>query len=96
MTRHLLKAGFSIMKNVENREIQFIRAEVLTGLTFAKIALGSRHQEKTDRNRANARKAYDTLLRFMPRDNATPGAWEEIRAQVEELKSHLQQLGENL
>jgi hypothetical protein len=71
-------------------------AEALTGLTFSKIALASRYQEKTERNRAHARKAYDTLLRFMSRDNATSGAWGEIRAKVAELKSDLQQLGEDL
>lgn len=84
------------MKNVENREIEFIRAEVLTGLTFAKIALGSRHQDKIDRNRVNARKAYDTLLRFMPRDNVTTEEWDEVRAKIAELKTQLQRLGEKV
>ena len=74
------------MKNVENGGIEFLRAEALAGRTFSRIALESRYQEKTDRNRANARKAYDTLLRFMPRDNATPEV-EEIRAKVAELQS---------
>lgn len=84
------------MKNVENREIEFIRAEALTGLTFARIALGSRHQDKIDRNRVNAKKAYDTLLRFMPRDNATTEEWDEVRAKIAELKTQLQRLGENV
>src|SRR5215469_2030899 len=85
------------MKLVEgNGELEFLRAEARTGLTFSNIALGSHYQEKTARNRANARKAYDTLLRFMPRDPASPGASEEIRAKVAELKSDLQQLGEEV
>lgn len=84
------------MKNIEDGELEFLRAEALTGMTFAKIALGSRHQEKIDRNRANARKAYDTLLRFMPQDNATAGPWDDVRARIAELKSHLQQLGEDV
>jgi len=84
------------MQNLENGEIEFLRAEALTGLTFSKIALGSRHPEKTDRNRAKARKAYDTLLRFMPQHNATSEAWVEIRVKVAELKSNLQQLGEEV
>ena len=84
------------MKNMESGEIEFIRAEVQTGLTFAKIALGSRHRDKIDRNRVNARKAYDTLLRFMPHDNASSGAWDDVRAKIAELKSHLRQLGEHV
>ena len=81
---------------METGEIEFLRAEAQTGLTFARIALGARHQEKIDRNRVNAKKAYDTLLRFMPKDYATSGAWDDVRAKIEELKSHLQQLGENV
>lgn len=84
------------VKTIENGEIEFLRAEALTGLTFSKIALHSRQQQKTDRNRANARKAYDCLLRFMPREHPTLGAWEEIKARVAELKSNLQQLGEDV
>lgn len=84
------------MKNMENGEIEFLRAEVQTGLTFARIALGARHQEKRDRNRVNAKKAYDTLLRYMPKDHATWGAWDDVRAKIAELKSQLQQLGENV
>ena len=84
------------MKKKENSDIEFLRAEALTGLTFSKIALGSRHPEKTDRNRAKARKAYDTLLRFMPPCNAASQALEEITAKVAELKVNLQQLGEEV
>jgi len=90
------KWHLDIMKNLEDGEIEFLRAEALTGVTFAKIALGARRQEKIDRNRVNAKKAYDTLLRFMPEDIGTDGAWTEIRARLAELKSHLQQLGEDV
>ena len=84
------------MKKMENVEMEFLRAEALAGLTFSKLALESRYQEKTDRNRAKARKAYDTLLRYMPRDNTKPVVSEEIRTKVAELKAQLQQLGEEV
>jgi hypothetical protein len=84
------------MKDTDDGGIEFLRAEALTGLTFSRIALDARHREKIERNRVNARKAYDTLLRFMPRDDSTPGPWEEIRAKIAELKSELQQLGEDV
>jgi len=85
-----LAACLSGLKKMDNNgELEFLRAEAQTGLTFSKIALQSRHQEKTDRNRANARKAYDCLLHFMPRVTPTTGEWDEIRASVAELKSNL-------
>lgn len=84
------------MKNIENGEMEFLRAEAQTGLTFAKIALSSRHQDKIARNRANARKAYDTLLHFLPQGHTSPEEWEDIKAKIGELKSHLQQLGEEV
>lgn len=79
-----------------NGEIEFLRSEAITGLTFSRIALRSTDQEKTDRNRANARKAYDALLHFLPRVSDTSEIWEEIRTTVAELKSNLQQLGEEV
>ena len=84
------------MKNIASGEIDFLRAEAQTGLTFAKIALSSRHQDKIARNRANARKAYDTLVRFLPQGNATPEGRKEVKAKIAELKSLLQQLGEDI
>ena len=43
--------------------IDFIRAELKTGSTLAHIALNS-DGEKRERNRVNARKAYDSILHF--------------------------------
>jgi hypothetical protein len=42
-------------------EVHFLRSELLTGLTLTKLALEARHRDKSDRNRANARKAYDSI-----------------------------------
>jgi len=85
------------MKSMKNNgELEFLRAEALTGLTFSRIALGSHYQDKKDRNRINARKAYDCLLRFMPRDDATSEVLRGIKAKIAELKSLLQQLGEEV
>jgi hypothetical protein len=47
-------------------ETQFLRTELLAGLNFSKIALEGEDESKIERNRANARKAYDALLRFIP------------------------------
>jgi hypothetical protein len=47
-------------------ETQFLRTELLAGLNFSKIALEGEDESKIEQNRANARKAYDALLRFIP------------------------------
>lgn len=48
---------------------EFIRTELETAITFASVALDSGTEQKRQRNRKNARKAYDTALRFW-RDDA--------------------------
>ena len=77
-------------------EMEFLRTELQTGLTLSKIALEAADQDKIDRNRANARKAYDTLMHFMSKATLKAEDADEIRAGLAQLKSELQQLGEEL
>lgn len=72
----------------------FLRTEIRTGLTFSRIALDSTRKDKRERNRANARKAYDAIVRFM--HGSTPDADEakEIKRGLAQLKSELVKLGE--
>lgn len=72
----------------------FIRVELRTGLTFAKSALESRHQERRDRNQAQARRAYDALLYFIPKSSLTPAESDAIKAGLAKLKSELVDLEE--
>jgi acetylornithine/succinyldiaminopimelate/putrescine aminotransferase len=77
-------------------EVGFLRTELLVGLTLTKIAMDAQHRDKIDRNRANARKAYDTVLRFMPRVSITRDEAIEINAKLAKLKSELRELGEEV
>lgn len=78
-------------------EDQFLRVELRTGLLFSQIALGARHQAKRDRNRANARRAYDALLYFLGRIPSTEFAGSDAMTDgLAQLKSELQRLGEEL
>jgi hypothetical protein len=77
-------------------ELGFLRAELQTGLTLARIALDSPRRDTILRNRANARKAYDVLLRFIPKVSLTPDEAKEINSGVQELGSKLRQLGEEV
>lgn len=75
-------------------EMDFLRSELRTGQTLAKIASDATYRDKSDRNRANARKAYDAVVRFAPRVNLSLEETEEIKSKLQELKSGLQTLGE--
>ncbi len=77
-------------------EKQFIRTELLAGLTFSKIALKANYVDKTDRNRVNARKAYDALVRFIPKCLLSAEEAREVESKMAQLKSELQQLGEEV
>ena len=77
-------------------ETQFLRTELLAGLNFAKIALEAEDQKKVERNRVNARKAYDALLRFIPDAALSSEETKEINSQLSELKADLQRLGEDV
>lgn len=78
-------------------EMEFLRAELLTGLTLAKIARRTDHEDKKNRNRVNARKAYDSVLRFLPKtEHAMTDEWKEINEKLTQLKFELQSLGEEI
>jgi len=80
-----------------SHEDDFLRVELCTGLMFSKIAREARHQEKRDRNCAHARRAYDALLRFIPKmPNGNFVGSDEMTRGLAQLKSELQQLGEVL
>ena len=77
-------------------ETQFLRCELVAGLTFAKIALKAKHELKIERNRANARKAYDVLLHFIPTTILSRDEAKEINSRFAELKADLRGLGEDV
>ena len=66
------------------------------GTLFAKMAVESDYQEKRDRNRQNSRKAYDAILRFLPKARLTQEEQTEISGNLAPLKLQLQNLSESL
>jgi len=76
--------------------VDFLRAELLTGRTLSNIALRSLNQEKRTRNQANARKAYDAILRFLAGSKLDVEQAAEIKSKLEELQSDLRLLGEQV
>jgi hypothetical protein len=74
---------------------EFIRAELLSGLTRARIAQNTVNELKRDRNRVEARKAYDAILRFLPQTSLSHDEKEQIDSRVAELRFVLVCLGED-
>jgi hypothetical protein len=74
--------------------VRFVRTELQTGQTFARIALTARWPEKVARNRGNARKAYDVALAYIPAIALTPELSAELQELIRELHDSLVRLGE--
>jgi len=77
-------------------EVDFLRSELDTGLTLSKIALDSTRRNKSSRNRDNARKAYDAVIRFLPKVSLTDEEALELKTKLEQLKAELSDLGEEV
>jgi len=74
--------------------LNFVLSELEISETFADIALNSDAGEKISRNRQNARKGYETALRFMaaiPADDR-----HKLHEKLDSLKSKLVELGEDV
>lgn len=75
---------------------EFLKCELQTGITFADLALTAKHDDRRERNRANARKAYDTALRFMGTLSPAPESTAELKHLIERLRAQLKRLGETI
>jgi hypothetical protein len=75
---------------------EFLRAELLAGITRANIAQNTLDESKEQRNRREARKAYDAILRFLPQTFLLLDEKEQIDSKLLELKSALRSLGEQV
>lgn len=74
--------------------VAFLNTEAETGLLFAEIAEQSTNIERKARNRANARLAYNTVLRFIGQVSFTEAESESLNLKMAKLKIRLQTLGE--
>jgi hypothetical protein len=73
---------------------QFINTELDTGMTFLRIAVGAKGRKKIERNRVNARKAYDSALHYLPSTSLAADEARMIKEKIAALRSGLEKLGE--
>ena len=79
----------------EKNKQDFILVEIESGHTFADLARNAQDPERAARNRANARKAYDTANDFLRRNGVTDQAVrEKATSGLANLKHVLVELGE--
>ena len=76
--------------------VALVKTELSIGLTFSGIALDSNDPQKTARNTANARKAYDTALLLVHKLALAAAEKSETDVSFARLKAELAKLGENI
>lgn len=85
--------SLQLIENSNRIGVDFLRADLDTGLTFLKIACTTTYPDGRARNFAKALLAYRTVLRFLPRVTPSPDEQLEIRAKLEELRLRLEGAG---
>ena len=72
---------------------KFLKTDLALGLTFAAAALASgRHSQRKERNRTNAQKALDTVVKHRDRANLNPDDYAQIETKIDRLRAALQKL----
>lgn len=82
------------MPDISNSGFDFLKTELHTGLTLASIAAETGDGEKSERNRKNARRAYDVVQRTKERVLLTPEQAQEVSLMLNKLRRALEKLGE--
>lgn len=86
-----------LARDLNRKGVDFLFADLETGLAFCEIAASADRDKKTrQRNRGNARKAYDTVLKLSEKLALTSQEKIVFDEKVAALKRALQTLGEVL
>ena len=84
------------MKESAHAQLEFLKTELDISTTLADRARTTRSPEVRERNRLNARKAYDTFVRGLERVSVDSADAEDLTKKVERLRVLLRELGEKL
>ncbi len=96
-SKELIARGKRLATGTKAQSLDFLRIELDVGLTFARMALQSQGSSaKRRRNRANARKAYDSFAAWEKRLRLTAVEKQKLGTKFKKLKSALVKLGETL
>lgn len=87
------KSNRQVMAESNRVGVQFLVAEIEIALTFLEVADVTRQEDVRNRNRENARVAYDTVLKLLPKVSPSECERSTLEAKLEELKKRLLALG---
>jgi hypothetical protein len=82
-------------ERMNRASIDFLMTDLETALTFAKIALTTRDVSRRKRTCRAARKAYETLAKFVHKVDLSAEDARRVSAGMKQLKSELESLGES-
>ena len=77
-----------------NNAFEFLLTDLDTALTFLDVAESTLNQATRQRNHANARRAYDTVVRLMQNLSLDDTQREQLAERLALLKSRLQNVGQ--
>jgi hypothetical protein len=83
-----------VIGQLNRTSAQFLRTDIETALLFCSIALQTEDLSKRERNRKNARRGYDTIVRLSARIRLSNDDEQFLSDKLERLKFELQRLGE--
>lgn len=81
-------------EQVAKASAQFLKVDLDTAKTFLQIARQTDNPARKERNRRAARKAYDTMVRFMERVKLKDEDLRILVPGLEQLRSELEGIGE--
>ena len=84
----------SLRSSVSKNAFEFLLTDIDTALTFMDVAESTGKAEIRNRNYANARRAYDTVLRFMQNLAIADDQRKKLASKLNILKSRLQNAGQ--
>lgn len=83
------------LERLERAGFSFLMTDLELGLTLTRVASSAREaSEKRNRNRTNARRAYDAVWRISRHAFLNSDERQEVTEKLSELKAALEQLGE--
>jgi hypothetical protein len=72
----------------------FLKTDLETAMVFATLALETHNEEKRKRNRINARRSYDTIVRLTEKLCPSKKDARFLERNLRRLKAELESLGE--
>ena len=83
----------SLRKRANRNGINFLFIDLDLASTFMDVAEGSQNKETARRNHSNVRKAYDAVMRLLPKLRPDEQERQELDRKLSLLKSRLQAIG---